>query len=90
MCANLAAANCFTEEHLETPENWKLVEKAQYYYIAVSSPYKAVSTKYQVFFKQSPMLWNFGDDNYLVIRLFLMGNWVLSKCIFFFWHSYEV
>nr|XP_034314455.1 adenosine kinase 2 isoform X1 [Crassostrea gigas] len=34
MCANLAAANCFTEEHLETPENWKLVEKAQYYYIA--------------------------------------------------------
>lgn len=50
LCANLAAANCFTEEHLETPENWKLVEKAQYYYIAVSSPYKAVSTKYQVFF----------------------------------------
>lgn len=49
LCANLAAANCFTEEHLETPENWKLVEKAQYYYIAVSSPYKAVSTKYQVF-----------------------------------------
>ncbi|XP_022319650.2 uncharacterized protein LOC111122288 isoform X1 [Crassostrea virginica] len=34
MCANLAAANCFTEEHLETPEHWKLVEKAQYYYIA--------------------------------------------------------
>lgn len=53
MCANLAAANCFTEEHLETPENWKLVEKAQYYYIAVSSPYKAVSTNYQVFLAKS-------------------------------------
>ncbi|XP_069123805.1 uncharacterized protein [Argopecten irradians] len=34
LCANLAAANCFTEDHLDVEENWKLVEKAQYYYIA--------------------------------------------------------
>ncbi|XP_033756472.1 adenosine kinase-like isoform X2 [Pecten maximus] len=34
LCANLAAANCFTESHLDVEENWKLVEKAQYYYIA--------------------------------------------------------
>lgn len=64
MCANLAAANCFTEEHLETPENWKLVEKAQYYYIAVSSPYKAVSRKYQVFLAKVLCCWSFGDDSY--------------------------
>lgn len=65
MCANLAAANCFTEEHLETPENWKLVEKAQYYYIAVSPLYKAVSTKYQVpvFLAKVLCCGSFGDDS---------------------------
>ena len=36
LCANLAAANCFTEEHLDDAENWKLVEKAQFFYVAVS------------------------------------------------------
>lgn len=34
LCANLAAANLFTEDHLNVTENWELVEKAQYYYIA--------------------------------------------------------
>ncbi|CAC5409659.1 E2.7.1.20 [Mytilus coruscus] len=34
MCANLAAANLFTEDHLNNSENWSLVEKAQFYYIA--------------------------------------------------------
>lgn len=34
LCANLAAANLFTEEHLNDAGNWGLVEKAQYYYIA--------------------------------------------------------
>ncbi|XP_060082247.1 uncharacterized protein LOC132561576 isoform X2 [Ylistrum balloti] len=34
LCANLAAANCFTEEHLDVEENWNLVEKAKYYYIS--------------------------------------------------------
>lgn len=32
LIANLAAANCFTEEHLDVPSNWNLVEKAQFYY----------------------------------------------------------
>ncbi|XP_013383354.1 adenosine kinase 2 isoform X2 [Lingula anatina] len=34
LCANLAAANCFTVDHLDVPDNWALVEKANYYYIA--------------------------------------------------------
>jgi len=34
LCANLAAANCYKFEHLQKPENWALVEKADYYYIA--------------------------------------------------------
>ncbi|ESO87167.1 hypothetical protein LOTGIDRAFT_210552 [Lottia gigantea] len=34
LVANLAAANCFTESHLDDPENWKLVEKADFYYCA--------------------------------------------------------
>lgn len=37
LVANLAAANCYKKEkHLDLEENWKLVEKAQVYYIAVS------------------------------------------------------
>lgn len=36
--ANLAAANCYKKEkHLDLEENWKLVEKAKVYYIAVST-----------------------------------------------------
>ncbi|XP_069467065.1 adenosine kinase isoform X2 [Ambystoma mexicanum] len=35
LVANLAAANCYSQEkHLDLEENWKLVEKAQVYYIA--------------------------------------------------------
>lgn len=34
LVANLAAANCYNVEHLKKPENWALVEKAKYYYIA--------------------------------------------------------
>uniref|UniRef100_A0A9J8CYF9 Adenosine kinase n=1 Tax=Cyprinus carpio carpio TaxID=630221 RepID=A0A9J8CYF9_CYPCA len=35
LIANLAAANCYKKEkHLDLAENWKLVEKAQVYYIA--------------------------------------------------------
>lgn len=38
LVANLAAANCYKKEkHLDLEENWKLVEKAKVYYIAVSS-----------------------------------------------------
>ncbi|KAF3322256.1 Adenosine kinase 2 [Carex littledalei] len=34
LVANLAAANCYKPEHLTKPENWALVEKAKYIYIA--------------------------------------------------------
>lgn len=40
LVANLAAANCYKKDkHLDLEENWKLVEKAKVYYIAVSSSY---------------------------------------------------
>ncbi|WOL15947.1 hypothetical protein Cni_G24729 [Canna indica] len=34
LVANLSAANCYKIEHLKRPENWALVEKAKYIYIA--------------------------------------------------------
>lgn len=34
LCANLAAAECFTIEHLRKPENKKLIESALYYYVS--------------------------------------------------------
>ncbi|KAL5998659.1 Adenylate kinase 2 [Asimina triloba] len=34
LIANLSAANCYKSEHLKQPENWALVEKAKYFYIA--------------------------------------------------------
>ncbi|PIN23388.1 putative pfkB family carbohydrate kinase [Handroanthus impetiginosus] len=34
LVANLSAANCYKVDHLKQPENWALVEKAKYYYIA--------------------------------------------------------
>lgn len=36
LCANLAAANCFSTSHIEVPENKKLIENAEYIYISVS------------------------------------------------------
>lgn len=36
LCANLGAANHFTIDHIRKPENKKLVDTAQYYYISVS------------------------------------------------------
>lgn len=35
LCADLAAANHFTIEHIRKPENVALIEKAQYFYITV-------------------------------------------------------
>ncbi|CAD5330680.1 unnamed protein product [Arabidopsis thaliana] len=34
LIANLSAANCYKVDHLKKPENWALVEKAKFYYIA--------------------------------------------------------
>lgn len=36
LCANLAAANCFTPSHILLPQNQKLMENAEYFYISVS------------------------------------------------------
>jgi adenosine kinase len=33
MCTDLAAANCYKIEHLKSPEIWKLVEQAKFYYV---------------------------------------------------------
>lgn len=37
LCANLAAANCFTIDHIKKPENKELIESAAFYYVSVSS-----------------------------------------------------
>ena len=37
LCANLAAANCFSPCHIEVLENKKLIEDACFYYISVST-----------------------------------------------------
>ncbi|XP_014223470.1 adenosine kinase 2 isoform X2 [Trichogramma pretiosum] len=34
LCANLAAANCFSPAHIEVPENRKLIDDAQYFYVS--------------------------------------------------------
>lgn len=34
LCANLAAANCFTKSHIEVPENKELIDAAIYFYIS--------------------------------------------------------
>eukprot|EP00271_Cylindrocystis_brebissonii_P013303 TRINITY_DN33039_c0_g1_i1.p1 TRINITY_DN33039_c0_g1~~TRINITY_DN33039_c0_g1_i1.p1 ORF type:complete len:343 (-),score=74.05 TRINITY_DN33039_c0_g1_i1:302-1330(-) len=34
LVANLAAANLYKPDHLQQPENWALVEKAQFYYMS--------------------------------------------------------
>lgn len=36
LCANLAAANCFTTDHIRKPENRKFIDDALYYYVSVS------------------------------------------------------
>lgn len=36
LCANLAAANCFSPSHIKEPENVKLIDTAEYIYISVS------------------------------------------------------
>ncbi|XP_063227338.1 adenosine kinase isoform X2 [Bacillus rossius redtenbacheri] len=34
LCADLGAANCFTIDHIRTPENKKLIHNAKYYYVS--------------------------------------------------------
>lgn len=42
LVANLAAANCFTKDHLDEPRHWQLVTDAKFYYIAVSLSYNSM------------------------------------------------
>lgn len=37
LCANLAAANCFSLSHIEKPENQHLIDIASYIYISVNA-----------------------------------------------------
>lgn len=34
LCANLAAANCFTSDHIHKPENMKYIKNAEFYYVS--------------------------------------------------------
>jgi len=36
LCANLAAANCFTIDHIHKPENKSYIDNAQFFYVSVS------------------------------------------------------
>jgi len=43
LVAYLGAANHFSKDHLEIPENRELIEKAHYFYMAVSDSHAAVA-----------------------------------------------
>lgn len=50
LCANLAAANCFSPLHIEELENKKLIDVAEYIYVSVCVyNEKEVETKILVF-----------------------------------------
>jgi adenosine kinase len=36
LCANLAAANCFTIDHIRKPENKLYIGNAKFFYVSVS------------------------------------------------------
>ena len=36
LCANLAAANCFSISHIQEPENERIINGTQFFYITVS------------------------------------------------------
>jgi len=36
LCANLAAANCFTIDHIHKPENKSYIDNAKFFYVSVS------------------------------------------------------
>ncbi|XP_037720550.1 adenosine kinase isoform X1 [Drosophila subpulchrella] len=62
LCANLAAANQFTIDHLEEPSNKALVENAQYYYISgfflTVNPPSIMQVAATAHAKQRPFLMN--------------------------------
>lgn len=62
LCANLAAANCFTLDHLQLPANWKCVEEAKFFYISgfflTVSPPAAQAVAKHAFEQDKPFLMN--------------------------------
>ena len=57
LCANLAAANCFTVDHILDPANAKIINMADYFYISVSSCFIKVRTILKNFKKISRFFW---------------------------------
>lgn len=49
LCANLAAANCFTKDHIMDPENMKLILGVDYIYIGVPRHFIAFLFNCQLF-----------------------------------------
>lgn len=60
LVANLAAANCYKKDkHLDLEENWKLVEKAKVYYIAVSNSWLCpIYCPHECIYKRSHRSWS--------------------------------
>lgn len=62
LCANLAAANKFTIDHIRTPENKKILESASYVYVTgfflTSSPETALEAAKHCHAKNIPFLMN--------------------------------
>lgn len=62
MCANLAAANCFTLDHIQRTENWKCIEQAKFFYISgfflTVSPPTAQAVAQHAFEQDKPLLMN--------------------------------
>lgn len=60
LVANLAAANCYKrDKHLDLEENWKLVEKAKVYYIAVSNSWLCpICCPHECIYKRSHRSWS--------------------------------
>lgn len=56
LCANLAAANCFTIDHIEKPENKKLLQGAEYFYISVSN-FPSLNYHEMVLYKDKGLLY---------------------------------
>ncbi|XP_065856426.1 adenosine kinase 2-like isoform X2 [Euphorbia lathyris] len=89
LVANLAAANCYKSEHLKRPENWALVEKAKYFYIAgfflpvspdsvqLVAEHAAANNKVFMMNLSAPVICEFFKDaldNFLPYTDFVFGN----------------
>lgn len=62
LCANLAAANCFTLDHVQLAENWQCIENAKFFYISgfflTVSPPTAQAIAKHAYDQDKPFLMN--------------------------------